>query len=116
MAKLKLKNTNLTRKSHIPTNNLDINKKVVSEKVFSGKKNLKCFIGYENAKQLDLYAYSFQKWVDVKEILKEPNIYVFFDKKSDELSGKYNEVCEKVSNNIKKEFNSEPVGNVISKN
>ena len=81
MAKLKLKNTNLTRKSHIPTNNLDINKKVVSEKVFSGKKDLKCFIGYENAKQLDLYAYSFQKWVDVKEILKEPNIYVFFDKK-----------------------------------
>ena len=80
MAKLKLKNTNLTRKSHIPTNNLDINKKVVSEKVFSGKKDLKCFIGYENAKQLDLYAYSFQKWVDVKEILKEPNIYVFFDK------------------------------------
>ena len=81
MGKLKLKNTNLTRKSHIPTNNLDINKKVVSEKVFSGKKDLKCFIGYENAKQLDLYAYSFQKWVDVKEILKEPNIYVFFDKK-----------------------------------
>ena len=81
MAKLKLKNTNLTRKSHIPTNNLDINKKVVSEKVFSGKKDLNCFIGYENAKQLDLYAYSFQKWVDVKEILKEPNIYVFFDKK-----------------------------------
>ena len=81
MAKLKLKNTNFTRKSHIPTNNIDINKKVVSEKVFSGKKDLKCFIGYENAKQLDLYAYSFQKWVDVKEILKEPNIYVFFDKK-----------------------------------
>ena len=37
--------------------------------------------------------------------------YLFFLIKDDELLEKYNEIWEKVRNNIKKEFGSEPVYN-----
>ena len=38
-----------------------MNKVVVSNKVSFGKKGFKYFIGYKDAKNLDIYAYSFQK-------------------------------------------------------
>ena len=41
--------------------NIDFNKIVVSNKVSFGKKGFKYFIGYKDAKKLDLYAYFFQK-------------------------------------------------------
>ena len=37
--------------------------------------------------------------------------YMWFSKKDDELLQKYNEIWEKVSNNIKKYFDSDPVCN-----
>ena len=37
--------------------------------------------------------------------------YIYFLIKDDELSKKYNEIWEKVKNNLKKEFNCEPVCN-----
>ena len=37
--------------------------------------------------------------------------YMSFLIKVDELLKKYNEICEKLSNSIKKEFNSKPVYN-----
>ena len=48
-------------KSLISINNIDINKIVVSNKVSFGKKDFKYFIGYKDAKKIDLYAYSFHK-------------------------------------------------------
>ena len=53
---LKSKNTNLTIKSPILINNIDINKIVVSNKVSFGEKSFKCFIDYK-----DLYVYCFQR-------------------------------------------------------
>ena len=40
---------------------IDINKIVVSNKDYFGKKDFKYFIGYKDAKKLDLREYSFQK-------------------------------------------------------
>ena len=60
--------------------------------------------------KLDLYAYSFQKWVDIEEVLRK--LYVcFYFIKHEEFLGKYNEIWEKVERIIKKEFHSEPVHN-----
>ena len=58
--------------------NIDTNKIVVSNKIPFGKKDFKHFIGYKDAKELDIYAYSFQKWVHIEEILvKLMNLYLF---------------------------------------
>ena len=41
--------------------NMDINKVVVFNKISLVKKGFKYFIGYKDAKKLNLYAYFFQK-------------------------------------------------------
>ena len=46
----------------------------------------------------------------IEEILMKLNIYLFLIK-NDELLQKCNEIWKKLSNSIKKEFNSEPVYN-----
>ena len=48
-------------KSPISINNIDINKILVSNKVSFGKRLFKYFIGFKDAKKLDLYGYFFQK-------------------------------------------------------
>ena len=48
-------------KRPILIDNIDVNKIVVSNKISFGKNDFKYFIGYKDAKKLDLYAYSFQK-------------------------------------------------------
>ena len=48
-------------KRPISIKNIDINKIVVSNKVYFGKNGFKYFIGYKDAKKYDLYAYFFQK-------------------------------------------------------
>ena len=48
-------------KSPILINNIDINKILVSNKVSFGKRLFKYFIGFKDAKKLDLYGYFFQK-------------------------------------------------------
>ena len=48
-------------KRPILIDNIDVNKVVVSNKISFGKNDFKYFIGYKDAKKLDLYAYSFQK-------------------------------------------------------
>ena len=55
--------------SSILINDIDINKIVTSNKFPFGKQDFKHFIGYKDKKKLDLYAYSFQKWVYIKDIL-----------------------------------------------
>ena len=48
-------------KRPISIKNIDINQIIVSNKVSFGKKDIKHFIGYKDAKKIDLYAYFFQK-------------------------------------------------------
>ena len=48
-------------KSPILINDIDIDKIVVSDKLPFGKQDFKYFIGYKDAKKIDLYAYSVQK-------------------------------------------------------
>ena len=45
----------------ISIDNINANKIIVSNKISFGKNDFKYFIGYKDAKKLDLYAYSFQK-------------------------------------------------------
>ena len=48
-------------KRPILIDSIDVSKIVVSYKIFFGKNNFKYFAGLKDAKNLDLYAYSFQK-------------------------------------------------------
>ena len=48
-------------KSSISIDNKDVHKIVVSNKISFDKNDFKYFIGYKDAKKLNLYAYSFQK-------------------------------------------------------
>ena len=48
-------------KSPISVYKIDTNKIVVSNEASFGKKDFKYFIGYKDAKKLDVYAYFFQK-------------------------------------------------------
>ena len=47
-------------KRPISIKNIDINKIVVSNKAYFAKKSFIYFIGYKDAKKLDLYPYFFQ--------------------------------------------------------
>ena len=73
------------------------------------KKDFNYFIGCKDTKKINLYAYFFPKWVHVEEALTKLNISSSI--KDDELSGKYNEIWEKIKSSIKKELDSEPVYN-----
>ena len=48
-------------KSSISIDNKDVHKIVVSNKISFDKNDFKYFIGFKDAKKLNLYAYSFQK-------------------------------------------------------
>ena len=61
----------------ISIKNIDINKIVVFNKVSLSKKWFKYFIGYKDAKKIDLYAYFFQKQVHIEESLMKLNICLF---------------------------------------
>ena len=64
----------------ISIKNIDINKLVVSNKVSLIKKGFKYFIGYKNAKKINLYVYFCQKWVYIEEALIKLNICFFIQK------------------------------------
>ena len=57
-------------------------------------------------KMLDLYVYCFQKWVHIEETLMKLNMSFLI--KDNEILEKCNEIWEKISNSIKKWFDSEP--------
>ena len=64
-------------------------------------------------KSVDLYVYCFQKWVHMDDVNMnfDETIYMTFLIKNDEFLKQYNETWDKVSNTIKKGFDSEPVYN-----
>ena len=87
----------------ISIKNIHSNKIVVSNKV-----SFEYFIGYKNAKKLDLKLLFSQKWVHIRETLMKLNI-VFFNKRW--FIRKNNEIWEKVKDTINKEFDSDPIYN-----
>ena len=95
-------------KRPISIKNIDINKKVVSNKVSLGKKDLKYFIGYKVAKKIRPLCIFFPKMSAYRKDFDETK-YMPFLIKDDELIEKYNEIWEKVKKSTKKEFDSESV-------
>ena len=84
--------------------NIDINKIVVSNKAFFGKKYFKYFIGYKDAKKLRSSCI----------LLPKMSVYrkdISFTIKDEKLFKKYNKIWKKATNIIKKEFVSKPVCN-----
>ena len=63
--------------SPIQMNDSDINKIIVSNKFLSGKQDFKYFIGFKDSKKTGLYAYSFQKRVNMEQILLKLNECIF---------------------------------------
>ena len=91
-------------KSPISINNIDINI-VVSNKVSFGKKGFKHFIRYRDGKTIRPLCISLPKMSAYKKDFDESK-WMSFLIKDYELLDKYNEIWEKVSNSIKKGFDS----------
>ena len=65
-------------KEPISIKNIDINKIQVSTNVSFGKKVIKYFIGYKDAKKSDLYTCFYQKWVHIENTLMKLNTCLFW--------------------------------------
>ena len=61
------------------TNDIDINKVVVSDKLLFSTQDFTYFNGYKDDNNLGLYAYPFQKWVHLEKICNR--MYVFYNKR-----------------------------------
>ena len=89
----------------------DIEKVLVSNKVSFGEKNYKCFIGYlyDNHKVKPLHIMLPKTTAYVKSYDGQTKWMYFLTE--DDLLEKYNTIWDKVSADIKKEFDSKPVYN-----
>ena len=87
--------------------NIDTNKILVSNKVFFRKKCFKYLIGCKDDKNKPLCIFLPKMNAHRRDF--DETIYMSSLIKDDELLEKYNEICEKVKNSIKKEFNNKPV-------
>ena len=74
---LKLNNKFYQCERPISIDNTGVNKVVLLNKISLGKNEFKYFIGYKNAKNLDLYSHFFQKGVHIEEILIKLNVCIF---------------------------------------
>ena len=89
-------------KRPISIKSIDINKIVVSNKVSFGKKGIKYFIGWKDAKKIrPLLIFLPKMSVYRRDFNETKDIVLIID---GELLEKYNEIWEKVKNNIKKDF------------
>ena len=86
-------------KESISIKNINTNKITVSNKDSFDKNGFKSFIGYKDAKKIDICVYF------------DGTKYMSFLRKDDELLERHNEICKKVKNSLKKDFHSEPVYN-----
>ena len=91
-------------------NNIDINTIVVSNKLPFSKKDFKQFIGYKDAEKNRPFCI-FRPKMSIHKRYFDKTRCLYFLIKNEKLLEKYNEIWEKVSNIIKKEFNTEPVHN-----
>ena len=97
-------------KEPILIKNRDINKIIVSNEVSFGKKRCKYFIDYKDAKKLRPLCIFLLKMTAYRKYFDETKFMSFLIK-DDELTEKYNEILEKVTDGLKKELDSEPVYN-----
>ena len=74
------------------------------------RKDSKILLAAEKLKKLDLYVYFSEKMNACRKDFDKTKCVSFLIK-DDKLLEKYNKICEKVSNAIKKEFGNNPVYN-----
>ena len=91
---------------------IDIEKALVSKKISFGEKNYKYFIGYlyDNHKVKPLHKMLPKASAYVKKYDGQTK-WMYFLIKDDDLLEKYNTIWDKVSADIKKEFDSDLVYN-----
>ena len=89
---------------------LDIDEILVSSKVSFGEKGFKDFIGCREAKKIRPLCIFLPKMNACRKDFDKTKCVSFLIK-DDKLLEKYNKICEKVSNAIKKEFGNNPVYN-----
>ena len=84
----------------------------MSKRIFSGEKNYKCFIGHmvDDCKIKPSRILLPKTSAYVKSYDGETK-WIYFSIEDDELMKKYNNIWNKVSNSVKKEFDSEPIYN-----
>ena len=109
---LKLKKINFTTIKVLFLKDVDIEKVLVSNKIFCGEKNHKYFIGYlyDNHKVKPLHIMLPKTSAYVKSYDGQTK-WMYFLIEDDDLLRKYNTIWDKVSADIKKGSDSEPVYN-----
>ena len=90
--------------------NIDVSKIVVSNKISFGKNDFKYFSDYKNAKKIRPLCIFLPKMSVYRRDFDKTKCMSFLIK-DEKLLEKYNEICKKVSNIIKKEFDSNHVYN-----
>ena len=106
------KNKFYRNKTHIFLKDVDIEKVLVSNKISFGEKNCKYFIGYlHNDNNVGSLHTMFPKTSAYIKIYDEQTKWMHFLIQDDYLVKKYNTIWDKVSANIKKEFDNEHVYN-----
>ena len=74
--------------------NIDINKTVVSNKIFFGKKGLRYFVGYKDSKKIRPLCIFLPKMTAYRQDFDQAKFMSFLIK-DDELLEKYNEIWKK---------------------
>ena len=74
--------------------NIDINKIVVSNKIFFGKKGLRYFVGYKDSKKIRSLCIFLPKMTAYRQDFDQAKFMSFLIK-DDELLEKYNEIWKK---------------------
>ena len=98
--------------SPISTNNIDINKIVVSNKFTFGKQDFKYFIGYRDNKEIRPLCIFFLEMSTYKRY-SDKTKYMYFMIEDKKNFDKYMTIWEKLSNIIKTNFNSELIYNKL---
>ena len=96
-------------KRPILIDNIDVNKIVVSNKISFGKNDSKYFICYKDAKKVRPLCLPKMSAYRRRDLDKTKCMSFLI--KYEKLLEKYNEIWKKVSNIIKKEFDSSPIYN-----
>ena len=90
--------------------NIDVNMIVVSNNISFGKNDFEFFIGYKDHKKIRPLCIFVPKRSSYRKDFDKTKCMSFLIK-YEKLSQKYNDIWKKVSNIIKKEFDSNPVYN-----